>query len=138
MNKKTLIFSISLFFLGAPVFAETMTPDQLDNLVAPVALYPDNLLSQVLVAATYPLQIVQANQWLQTHPNLQGQELTTAAQQENWDPSVQALVVFPDVIKRLNDDVGWTTNLGQAFQTDQGSVMDAVQRLRTKAQQAGK
>jgi hypothetical protein len=125
--------------LGSPLLAEsTMTPDQLDNLVAPVALYPDNLLSQVLVASSYPLQVVQANQWLQEHPNLQGQELTTAAQQENWDPSVQALVVFPDVLKRLNEDIGWTTNLGQAFTADQGPVMDAVQRMRKKAQDTGK
>jgi Protein of unknown function (DUF3300) len=117
---------------------QTLTPDQLDDLVAPVALYPDPLLSQLLVAATYPLEVVQAYQWLQRNPGLKGPDLTQAAQQQNWDASVQALVVFPDVLKRLNDDVTWTTNLGNAFLAQQQDVMDAVQRMRAKAQQAGK
>jgi hypothetical protein len=113
-------------------------PNQLDDLVAPVALYPDPLLSQVLVASTYPLEVVQASQWLQRNPGLQGPALTQAAQQQNWDASIQALVMFPDVLKRLNDDIGWTTNLGNAFLAQQQDVMDAVQRMRAKAQQAGK
>ena len=117
---------------------QTLSPDQLDDLVAPVALYPDPLLSQLLVAATYPLEVVQAYQWLQRNPGLKGPDLTQAAQQQNWDASVQALVVFPDVLKRLNDDVTWTTNLGNAFLAQQQDVMDAVQRMRAKAQQAGK
>src|ERR1039457_2581224 len=121
-----------------PPPGQELTPDQLNNLVAPIALYPDPLLSQVLVAATYPLELVQASQWLQRNPGLTGPDLTTAAQQQNWDPSVQALVVFPDVLKRLNDDVSWTTNLGNAFLAQQQDVMDAVQRLRQQAQQAGK
>src|ERR1700686_130571 len=117
---------------------QTLSPDQLNNLVAPIALYPDPLLSQVLVAATYPLEVVQAFQWLQRNPGLTGPDLTAAAQQQNWDPSIQALVVFPDVLKRLNDDVSWTTNLGNAFLAQQQDVMDAVQRMRQQAQQAGK
>ena len=121
-----------------PPPGQTLTPDQLDDLVAPVALYPDPLLSQLLVAATYPLEVVQAYQWMQRNPGLQGQALTQAAQQQNWDASVQALVMFPDVLKRLNDDVTWTTNLGNAFLAQQQDVMDAVQRMRAKAQQAGK
>jgi uncharacterized membrane protein YgcG len=96
------------------------------------------LLSQVLVAATYPLEVVQANQWVQKNPGISGPALTQAAQQQNWDASVQALAVFPDVLKRLNDDVAWTTNLGNAFLAQQQDVMDAVQRMRQKAQQAGK
>ena len=117
---------------------QTLTPDQLDDLVAPIALYPDPLLSQIMVAATYPLEVVQAYQWMQRNPGLTGPALTQAAQQQNWDPSVQALVVFPDVMKRLNDDVTWTTNLGNAFLAQQQDVMDAVQRMRQSAQQAGK
>jgi len=118
--------------------APTMPPEQLETLVAPIALYPDPLISQILVASTYPLELVQAGQWLQQHPELQGQALKDAAAQQSWDPSVQALVLFPDVIKRLNSDVSWTTNLGNAFLANQGSVMDAVQSMRAKAQQAGK
>jgi len=121
-----------------PPPGQALTPDQLNDLVAPIALYPDPLISQVLVAATYPLEVVEANQWLQRNPGLTGPALTQAVQQQNWDPSVQALMVFPDVIKRLNDDVTWTTNLGNAFLAQQAEVMDAVQRMRLKAQQAGK
>ena len=117
---------------------QALSPQQLENLVAPIALYPDPLLGQIMVAATYPLEVVQAYQWLQRNPGLTGSGLTDAAQQQNWDPSVQALVLFPDVVKRLNDDVTWTTNLGNAFLAQQAEVMDAVQRLRQQAQQAGK
>jgi hypothetical protein len=121
-----------------PPPGQALTPQQLDDLVAPIALYPDPLLSQILVASTYPLEVVQAFQWLQRNAGLTGPALTEAAQQQNWDPSVQALVVFPDVVKRLNDDVTWTTDLGNAFLAQQADVMDAVQRLRLQAQQAGK
>jgi hypothetical protein len=123
---------------AAPPPGQTLTPDQLDDLVAPIALYPDPLVSQVLVAATYPLEMVEAYQWLQKNPGLAGPALTQAAQQQNWDASVQALIMFPDVVKRLNDDVSWTTNLGNAFLAQQQDVMDSVQRMRQKAQQAGK
>ena len=122
----------------APPPDETLTPDQLQNLVAPIALYPDPLLGQVLAASTYPLEVVEAWQWLEKNPGLSGAVLTAAAQQENWDASVQALVVFPDVLKQLNADVNWTTNLGNAFLAQQQEVMDAVQVLRQKAEQAGK
>jgi len=117
---------------------QALTPDQLNDLVAPIALYPDELVSQVLVAATYPLEVVEAFQFQQKNPTLTGPGLTQAAQQQNWDPSVQALVVFPDVLKRLNADVTWTTNLGNAFLAQQQDVMDAVQRMRQRAQQAGR
>ena len=117
---------------------QTLNPQQLEDLVAPIALYPDPLLTQIMVGATYPLEVVEAYQWQQHNPGLTGSALTEAAQQQNWDASVQALVVFPDVLKRLNDDVTWTTNLGNAFLAQQAEVMDAVQRLRQKAQQEGK
>jgi hypothetical protein len=122
----------------APPPSQALAPDQLDDLVAPIALYPDVLVSQILVASTYPLELVQAMQWTQRNPGLSGAAVTQAAQQQNWDPSIQALVVFPDLVKRLNQDITWTTNLGNAFLSQQGDVMDAVQRMRLKAQQAGK
>ncbi len=121
-----------------PPPGQLLTPDQLDDLVAPIALYPDELVSQILVAATYPLEVVEAYQFLQKNPGLTGPALTQAAQQQNWDPSVQALVMFPDAVKRLNDDVTWTTNLGNAFLAQQQDVMAAVQRMRQKAEQDGK
>jgi len=117
---------------------QALAPDQLNDLVAPIALYPDELVSQIMVAATYPLEVVEAYQFQQKNPSLQGPALTQAAQQQNWDPSVQALVLFPDVLKRLNADVTWTTNLGNAFLAQQQDVMDAVQRMRQTAQQNGK
>lgn len=115
-----------------------LTAQQLDTLVAPLALYPDPLLSQVLVAATYPLEVVEANQWLQQNRSLTGTALMDAAKQQNWDASVQALVAFPDVLARLNQDVRWTTDLGNAFLGQQKDVMAAVQRLRARAQANGK
>src|SRR5579859_6130591 len=121
-----------------PPPAQMLPPEQLDNLVAPVALYPDSLLSQVLVAATYPLEIVEAAQWLQQNSNLRGAQLVEAARQQNWDASIQALVVFPDVLTRLNSDSRWTTDLGNAFLAQQADVMDAVQRLRAQASQGGR
>src|ERR1700722_6004110 len=111
---------------------------QLDDLVAPIALYPDNLLSQILAASTYPIEVAEAQQWLQQNRNLKGQQLLDAAKQQNWDPSVQALVVFPDVLTRLNQDIRWTTDLGNAFLAQQADVMHAVQDMRAKAQANGK
>src|SRR5262249_2998491 len=99
-----------------------LSPNELDNLVAPIALYPDPLLSQIFVAATYPLELVEAYQWLQRNPGLTGPDLTQAAEAQNWDSSVQALVMFPDVLKRLNEDVTWTRNLGNAFLAQQPDV----------------
>ena len=122
----------------APPADSSLTPEQLDSLVAPIALYPDELVSQILVASTYPLEVVQAYQWTQQHPELKGKDLTTAAQQQTWDPSVQALVAFPDVMKRMNLDVTWTTNLGNAFLANQDGMMDEIKKRRAKAEDAGK
>ncbi len=111
--------------------------DQLDSLVAPIALYPDPLLAQVLAASTYPLEIVQLQQWMSRHPDLKGDALASAVEKENWDPAVQGLAGLPDVVKRLGDDIKWTTDLGNAFLAQQSDVMDAVQRMRKKASSAG-
>jgi hypothetical protein len=118
--------------------AKLRNPGQLDSLVAPIALYPDPLLAQLLAASTYPLEIVQANRWLKANPKLTGENLTKAATKEPWDASVQALVAFPDVLKLLDTNIQWTQELGNAFLDQQGDVMDAVQRMRKKAKDSGK
>jgi hypothetical protein len=110
----------------------------LEDLVAPVALYPDPLLGQVLAASTYPLEVAQAQQWQQQNSTLQGSALMDAARQQNWDASVQALVAFPDALRLLSSNIRWTTDLGNAFLSQQADVMGAVQRLRERAQQSGK
>ena len=115
-----------------------LSPEQLNNMVAPVALYPDPLLSQVLSASTYPLELVEAQQWLGQNSNLKGTQLVEAAKRQNWDPSVQALVVFPNALALLANDIRWTTDLGNAFLAQQADVMSAVQRMRARAQANGK
>ena len=121
-----------------PAPQQVLSPEQLDNLVAPIALYPDPLLSQILVASTYPLEVVEAQQWLQRNPNLHGQELVDAAKQQRWDPSIQALVAVPDALEKLNQDVRWTADLGNAFLAQQAQLMDAVQRMRARAKEKGR
>ncbi len=117
---------------------KSKTPDQLDSIVAPIALYPDPLLGQVLAASTYPLEIVQAQRWLKENSKLTGENLTKAAAKQPWDPSVQALVAFPAALKFLDDNLQWTTDLGNVFLDQQSDVMNAVQRMRKKAKDGGK
>ncbi len=116
-----------------------LTAAQIDRLVAPIALYPDPLLAQILMAATYPLELVEADRWLQVSANaaLKGDELTAALQQQPWDPSIKSLIAFPGVLRTMDDDLGWTEQLGDAFLAQQADVMDAVQRLRRLAEAAG-
>ena len=121
---------------SAPQSAQ-IPPDQLDSLVAPIALYPDPLLAQVLAASTYPVEIIELQQWLNKNQSLKGDALTKAVEQKDWDPSVQGLAAMPDVVKRLADDIQWTTDLGNAFLAQQSDVMDAVQRMRAKAYDSG-
>ena len=111
--------------------------DQLDSLIAPIALYPDPMLAQVLAASTYPLELVQLQQWLAKNKTLKDKALVDAVQKQPWDSSVQAMAALPDVVKRLADDIQWTTDLGNAFLAQQSDVMDAVQRMRKKAQDSG-
>src|SRR5881396_1179237 len=111
--------------------------DQLDSLVAPIALYPDPLLSQTLVASTYPLQIIQLQQWLEKNKNLKDQALADAVKKQDWDPSIQAMAALPDVVEQMADNIKWTTDLGNAFLAQQSDVMDAVQQMRKKAKDAG-
>jgi len=111
--------------------------DQLDSLVAPIALYPDPLLAQVLAASTYPLEIMQLQQWLSKNKDLKDKALQDAVAKQPWDPTVQALAALPDVVKRLADDIQWTTDLGNAVLAQQSDVMAAVQRMRAKAKDTG-
>jgi len=112
-------------------------PDQLDSLVAPIALYPDPLLAQILAASTYPLEIIQLQQWLENHKGLKDKALADAVAKEGWDASIQAMAALPDVVNRLANDIKWTADLGNAFLAQQSDVMDAVQRMRKKAQDKG-
>jgi hypothetical protein len=117
--------------------APKIPDDQLDSLVAPIALYPDPLLAQVLAASTYPLELIQLQQWLPQHKDLKDKALVAAVEKEDWDPSVQAMAPLPDVVKQLAENIKWTTDLGNAFLAQQSDVMDAVQRMRMKAKGAG-
>jgi hypothetical protein len=122
---------------AAPEAAAKIPNDQLDSLVAPIALYPDPMLAQVLAASTYPLEIIQLQQWMEKNKDLKDQALVDALKKQNWDPSIQALAMLPDVVKRLSDDIQWTADLGNAFLAQQSDLMDAVQRMRKKAQEKG-
>ncbi|HVM74601.1 MAG TPA: DUF3300 domain-containing protein [Candidatus Saccharimonadales bacterium] len=122
---------------GQAAEAAKLPPDQLDSLVAPIALYPDPMLAQVLAASTYPLEIIQLQQWLAKHKDLKDKALADAVAKQPWDPSVQALAGLPDVVKRLAEDIQWTTEIGNAFLAQQSDVMDAVQRMRKKAKDQG-
>jgi hypothetical protein len=112
-------------------------PAQLDAMVAPIALYPDALLMQVLMASTYPTEIVMADRWRRDHADLEGEALDKALGDQSWDPSVSSLTFFPDVLGRMSENLEWTTDLGNAFLAQQDDVMDACQRLRLAADQAG-
>ena len=111
--------------------------EELDQMLAPIALYPDSLLAQILMAATYPLEIVQADRWAKKNRNLSGDQLNDALDQKDWDPSVKALVPFPQVLAMMSEKLEWTQKLGDAFLDQQDEVMDTVQDLRAKAEAAG-
>jgi len=157
MNKAGIFKSVTAFMLvlllalpcavmsqdGGYVAADENTgqvfrPEQLDQMLAPVALYPDALLAQVFTAATYPLDIVSADRFIREHPGLRGQALVEAAKDKDWAPSVKAMLQFPDVVAMMDNQLEWTTKLGDAFLAQQREVMDSVQRLRHKAYGQGK
>src|SRR5690606_33496076 len=117
--------------------AQIYSEAELDQMLAPIALYPDALLSQILMAATYPLEIVQAARWSRANPGLEGETAVKAAAGETWDPSVKSLVAFPQILQTMDEKLEWTQSLGNAFLAQQTAVMDAVQRLRQRAYDAG-
>lgn len=110
---------------------------ELDQMLAPIALYPDTILSQVLIASTYPLEIIQADRWARSNTDLKGEDAVKFADKKDWDPSVKALVAFPDILKKMSDDIDWTQRLGDAFLGSEEDVMDTVQRLRKRAYATG-
>jgi hypothetical protein len=124
---------------SSPAPAPMFSPAQLDQMLAPIALYPDTLLGQVLMAATYPLDVVQADRWLEdpSVAALSGADLAAALTRQAWDPSVKSLTAFPSVLRMLDQNLAWTEQLGNAFLASQAAVLDSVQRLRHEAQSAG-
>jgi len=116
---------------------DAFSQEELDQMLAPIALYPDSLLAQMLMAATYPLEIVEAARWVGKNPNLQGDLLDQALQDKDWDVSVKSLAHFPDVLAMMDEMIEWTTRVGDAFLAQENDVMDTVQQLRAKAQAAG-
>ncbi len=126
---------------AAPAAADAddppLTADQIDSLVAPIALYPDDLLAMVLASSTYPLELMQLQQWMAKHKDLKDKALADAVAKQPWDPSVQSMAAVPEALKRLTDDIQWTTDLGNAFLDQQKDVMDACQRMRKKAKDKG-
>jgi hypothetical protein len=134
------ILSVAVMNIG-PVHAQNETPPrtsaQLEQLVAPIALYPDALLSQILMASTYPLEVVAAARWVQANPGVSGKALEDAMQKQSWDPSVKALTAVPQTLQMMNDKLDWTHDLGDAFLAQQADVLQAVQRLRQRADDAG-
>jgi hypothetical protein len=143
-KKRLLIKALAVFLallLGGPqgVIAQgeggdkPFKQEELDQLVAPIALYPDSLLAQILMASTYPLEVVQAAKWVKANQNLKGDALTAALEKQDWDPSVKSLVNFPQVLDMMNEKLEWTQKMGDAFLAQQKDVMDTVQKLRLKA-----
>jgi hypothetical protein len=117
--------------------SRTFRQEELDQMLAPIALYPDSLLAQMLVAATYPVQVTEADRWVRQNPDLKGDALNSALDRTDWDLSVKALVPFPQVLSMMDDKLSWTENLGEAFLAQQADVMDTVQKLRARAQAQG-
>lgn len=112
-------------------------PEELDQMLAPIALYPDGLLSQILMAAGYPLEIVEAARWSKANPTLKGDAAVQAVKDKNWDTSVKSLVAFPDVLANMNEHLDWTQKMGDAMISQENDVADSIQRLRAKASAAG-
>ncbi len=146
---KTLVKLIWILALWVPLFLPAAaTPAfeddkahfsraELDQMLAPIALYPDTVLSHVLIASTYPLEVVEAARWSHRHPDLKGEEAVEAVEDMDWDPSVKALVAFPEILARMDEDLEWIQRLGEAFLAQEAQVMDSVQGLRERAYAVG-
>src|SRR5262245_60496501 len=144
MNRRRLLGWSAVVLALGPAWAvraqdskKPFTPEQLDQMLAPIALYPDALLAQVLMAATYPLEIVEAARWSQANPNLKGDAAVAAVKDKSWDVSVKSLVAFPQTLAMMNDKLEWTQKIGDAMIGQQKEVAESVQRLRAKAMAAG-
>jgi hypothetical protein len=143
--KRTLaiLLCCSILFVTAPAgFAHEdqsakLTSDELNQLVAPIALYPDALIAQILAASTYPTEIVEADRWMEKHSKLKGKHLAKEVNKQPWDPSVKALTQFPSVLANMDQNLSWTSSLGQAYMNEPQDVMDTIQAMRERAKQAG-
>ena len=144
----TTPIDVSAMVYQSPTTASTPTPDysgqgapltaaELEGLVAPIALYPDALVAQILSASTFPDQVAVADNWLQQNKTLTGSALVTAVDGQTWDPSIKALTQFPSVLDKMAQSLAWTSSLGEAYHTQQAQVMTAVQTLRAEAKKAG-
>ena len=131
------LLSAAVLLIGTATTAlaedEALSQAELDQMLAPVALYPDTVLTHVLIAATYPLEIVQASRWVKANPGVTGEDAVRAVESKSWDPSVKALVAFPQLLERLSNDLDWTEQLGEAFLADETQVLASIQTLRQKA-----
>ncbi len=147
-HKSRIVVSLTILLMAAlvrgqappstgPAEKPPLTAPEIEQLVAPIALYPDALLSQIFMAATYPLEVVQADRWAREHKDLTGEKLTAELEKQSWDPSVKSLVNFPQVLSMMNDKIELTMKLGDAFIDQQPDVMKAVQKLRAKAKAEG-
>ncbi len=138
---RSLVAGLLAVSLTAPAAAAperpAFTQEELDQMLAPVALYPDSLLSQVLMAATYPLEVVQAARWSRANPQLKGQDAVRAVESMDWDASVKSLVAFPQILQRMDEQLEWTQRLGEAFLAQETQVMDSIQGLRQRAEGVG-
>jgi hypothetical protein len=135
-----VVRALALLLAASAASAQDRVPfrqEELDQMLAPVALYPDSLLSQVLMASTYPLEVVQAARWSRANPGLSGQDAVRAVERMDWDPSVKSLTAFPQVLHRMDEKLEWTERLGEAFLAQQADVMDTIQGLRRRAEAAG-
>jgi hypothetical protein len=121
----------------APTPSVQQTPQELQQLVAPIALYPDALVAQILAASTYPAEIVEADRWMQSHSNLKGEKLAKEVDRQSWDPSVKALTQFPSVLENMDKNLSWTSSLGDAYANQEQDVTNAVQTLRQQAHKNG-
>ena len=132
---------VVLMAVPAPVFAQNNIPvfrqEELDQILAPIALYPDSLLAQILMASTYPIEVVQADRWVKANRNLPPDALNDVLDRQSWDPSVKALVPFPNILSMMSERIDWTQSVGDAFLAQEADVMDSVQRLRARAYAAG-
>jgi hypothetical protein len=138
--KSMVVRVLALVLTASAAFAQERVPfrqEELDQMLAPIALYPDSLLSQMLMASTYPLEVVQASRWSRANPGLKGQDAVRAVESMDWDPSVKSLTAFPQVLTMMDEKIEWTERLGEAFLAQQADVMDAVQGLRRRAEAAG-
>src|SRR3977135_2240891 len=120
-----------------PVQVAKQSPAQLQQLVAPIALYPDALVAQILAGATYPDQVVEADRWIQQNPDLKGEQLGQEVDKQPWDPSIKALAEFPSVLANMDKNLSWTSSLGDAYVNQEPDVMNAVQLMRDRAEKAG-